>query len=387
MKAAVFVLAAFVFAGTATPAHAQLGALGKIKKGADKAVDTKQKIDDLNFTDEEERQLGEQVSLKLRDRFGVYQDEKVTKYVTLVGTILAQASTRPNLDWKFIVLDTDGVNAYAAPGGIVHITKGLLGLMKNEAELAGVLGHEITHVTVKHTVRAIQKSKGISVGADVAGGGGSLRDQIVAKMAAATFNKLFEGEFSREDENEADKVGTELANKVGYAPSGIGDVLRKIDARNGSREDRNGMFASHPATKDRIEKNEKLIASEKLTGKATAESRYQQNITFDAKPITEITTVDAGAAGLAGGDKKKGDDDKKAEETKKADEPKKKGGFGSALGGITGNKQAASTQQTASAGARGGLPDRDAKGGPNKSLIGVKVSAAELEAFKKGIAS
>ena len=130
MKAAVFVLAAFVFAGTATPAHAQLGALGKIKKGADKAVDTKQKIDDLNFTDEEERQLGEQVSLKLRDRFGVYQDEKVTKYVSLVGKVIADASTRPNLDWKFIVLDTDGVNAYAAPGGIIHITRGLLGLMK-----------------------------------------------------------------------------------------------------------------------------------------------------------------------------------------------------------------------------------------------------------------
>jgi predicted Zn-dependent protease len=306
--------------------------------------------------------------------------------VTLVGTVLAQASTRPNLDWKFIVLDTEGVNAYAAPGGLVHITKGLLGLMKTEAELAGVLGHEITHVTVKHTVRAIQKSKGISAGADLAGGGSSLRDQFIAKMSAAAFQKLFDGEFSREDENEADKVGSELANKVGYAPSGIGDVLRKIDARNGAREDRNGMFASHPATKDRIEKNEKLIASEKLSSKATGEARYRQNITFDAKPITEIATNADGAAGLAGGDKKKGEN-AKADDGKKADEPKKKGGFGSALGGITGSKQQASTQQTSSAGARGGLPDRDATGGPNKSVVTVKVTDAEVQTFKKGIAA
>ena len=72
------------------------------------------------------------------------------------------------------MLDTDGVNAYAAPGGFVHITRGALGLMKNEAELAGVLGHEITHITVKHTIRAIQKSKVVSLGASEVGGSGGL---------------------------------------------------------------------------------------------------------------------------------------------------------------------------------------------------------------------
>jgi len=379
MKAAAFVLSALFAIGTASPAHAQLGALGKIKKAADKAVDTKQKIDDMNITDEEERQLGDLVGLELRDHFGVYQNEAVTKYVSLVGTALAQGSTRPNLDWKFIVLDTDGVNAYAAPGGIIHVTRGLLGLMKSESELAGVLGHEITHVTVKHTVRAIQKSKGISLGAEVAGAGGSLRDQFISRLSAAVFNKLFEGEFSREDENESDKVGVQLANKIGYAPNGMVDLLRKIDARNGSREDRNGLFASHPATRERIRDIEKQIGDEKLTGKATADARYAKTIAFEAKQVTEIAMNVEGAAGLASGDKKK-DDDKKADEKK--EEPKKKG-FG--LGSITGGKQTQASQQTASAGARGGVPDRDAKGGPNKNPLGVKITAAELEAFKKGI--
>jgi predicted Zn-dependent protease len=379
MKAAALALAALFVIGTAAPARAQLGGLGKLKKIGDKAVDTKQKIDDMTFTEKEERQLGEQVSLKLREHFGVYQNADVTKYVTLVGTTLAKASKLPDLDWQFIVLDTDGVNAYAAPGGLVHITRGLLGLMKSEAELAGVLGHEITHITNHHTTDAIRQNKGVSLGADLAGGAGSARDQFLAKVSGAMFNKIFEGEFSQSDENHADEIGIQLANKLGYTPNGMVEVLKKIDARNGGREERNGMFASHPAIKDRIASLEKQIKTEKLTASATADARYKQHITFDAKPVTEIAMDVAGSAGLASGDKKK-DDDKKAEEKK--DEPKKKG-FG--LSSITGSKQTQASQQTASAGARGGVPDRDAAGGPNKNALGVKVTAAELEAFKKGI--
>jgi beta-barrel assembly-enhancing protease len=376
MKAAAIVLAAVFVAGSASPARAQLGGLGKIKSIGDKAANAKQKYDDYNVTDDEEKQLGEQVSAQLRNRFGVMQDEKVTKYVTLVGSVLAQASTKPKLDWKFIVLDTDGVNAYAAPGGYVHITRGLLGLMKNEAELAGVLGHELTHITERHTIEAIKQGKLVNMGGEAAGGAGGLRQQFISRMAAAAFNKVFEGQFSQGDENESDRIGSQLANKTGYAPNGIAEVLKKIEARNGARSERNGMFASHPSIKERIANNEKLIKTEKLTATATVEARYKQNVTFDAKPITEIASADTdGAAGLAAGDKKK--------DEKKTEEPKKKGGFG--LSAITGNKQQASTQQASSAGARGGVPDRDARGGPNKNAINVKVTAAEIEAFKKGI--
>jgi len=381
MRAAAFVLSALFVVSIASPAHAQLGGLMKAKKAADKAVDTKGKLDALNFSDQEERQLGEQVSLKLRNRFGVYQNEPVTKYVTLVGNVVAAESTRPTLDWKFIVLDTDGVNAYAAPGGLIHITRGLLGLMKNEAQLAGVIGHEITHVTVKHTIRAIQKNKTFELGTDAVGGSGGLKAAAIAWAADKVYDSIFEGEFSREDENEYDKVGAQVANKAGYAPTGMVDVLKMIDARNSGREDRNGLFASHPATKDRIGKIEKQIKDEKLTGTAMAEARYKKHITFEAKSAGEIAMDVEGAAGLASGDKKK-EDEKKADEKK--EEPKK-GRFG--IGSITGGKQSQASQQTASAGARGGLPDRDAKGGTNKSPLGVKITAAELEAFKKGIAA
>src|SRR4029078_4498910 len=207
--------------------------------------------------DKEERQLGEQVSLQLRNRFGVYQDAKITKYVALVGTAISQASSRPALDWQFIVLDTDGVNAYAAPGGFIHITRGLLGLMKNEAELAGVLGHEITHVTEKHTVNAIKREKGVTMGGEAFGSAGGLTQEAISRLGAGVFNKVFRGECSQADENESDKIGARMADKVGYSPNGIAEVLKRIQARNADRQDRNGMFASHSSMKERIEDKEK----------------------------------------------------------------------------------------------------------------------------------
>ena len=162
------------------------------------------------------------------------------------------------------------------------------------------------------------------------------------------------------------------------------DVLKKIDARNGGRRTATACSRRIPATKDRIASIEKQIKPREADGTATVEARYKQNITFDAKPITEIAMDVEGAAGLASGDKKK-EDDKKADEPRRTS-PRRRAASASAS--ITGGKQQAqSTQQTASAGARGGVPDRDAKGGPNKNPLGVKVTAAELEAFKKGIAA
>ena len=147
----------------ATPAYAQLGGLsGRIRQ----AQEAKNKLGDLKSPRRTSGRSANRSASRLRQEFGVYQDRDVAKYVSLVGTAVAQGSSRPALDWQFIVLDTDGVNAFASPGGLVHVTRGALGLIKNEAELAGVLGHEIAHVTAKHTVRAIQKNKLVSLGAE-----------------------------------------------------------------------------------------------------------------------------------------------------------------------------------------------------------------------------
>src|SRR5262245_52685939 len=112
------VFATIAFMALTSPAFAQFGGIGGALK---KAQDAKKTYDDINVTEEEERKIGDDVSLRIRTRFGVVQDEAVTKYVATIGTALAQASERPKLNWTFIVLDTDGVNAFASPGGIVHI--------------------------------------------------------------------------------------------------------------------------------------------------------------------------------------------------------------------------------------------------------------------------
>lgn len=364
-----------------TPVYAQLGGLSKRIGQAQDAKAKADKVRDLRMSDAEERKLGEGVSEKLRQDFGVYQDKAVTKYVSLVGAVLAQASSRPGLDWEFIVLDTDGVNAFAAPGGIVHITRGALGLIKNEAELAGVLGHEITHVTAKHTVRSIQKGKVVSLTAEEAGGNG-LTAGVIARLVEASYKGIINNAFDRDDEIESDKVGINLANKAGYAPGALADVLARLEDRNKDRQEPNGLFASHPLIKDRISNIAKVVRDDKLSAKATVAPRYTKHVPFEAKPLGELAVI-AGTRGLTGGAASKDDKDAKAEAKK--EEPKKKGGL---LGkvSLTGGSQSQSSQTVASAGARGVTPDRDAKGGSNPSKVTTPLSPAEIGEFRKGIA-
>ena len=388
MKKCAFTLGLVVVAGLSIGVRPAAAQLGGITGALNKAANVK-KIADLKVTDAEERQIGQTVSDKMVETFGVYQDPNVTKYVTLVGAVLAHASPRPDLDWQFVVLDTEGVNAFAAPGGFIHITKGLLGLMKNEAELAGVLAHEIVHVTEKHTVNAIQKGDTIKVASEEVGSAGGMAQSLVAKIAEKAYSDILNNEFSRNDEGEADEKGVQLANKVGYAPNGLVNALNKLADRNKDAKEPNGLFASHPQLKDRISKLESLIKERKLAATATVQARYAKNITFDAKAATELATVAEGSRGLAGGGDEKKGDEKKAAEAKPADgekkeEPKKSGGMFSKLR-PGGGSQAQQSQTVASAGARGVNPDRDAVGGPNKKRVSVKIGPNDIAEFQKGI--
>jgi beta-barrel assembly-enhancing protease len=356
----------------ATPSFAQLG--GALRR-AQQAKETKDKIDDLNVTEEEERIIGDAVSAKVRARFGVVQDPAVHKYVTLVGTTLAQLSERPKLAWTFIVLDTDGVNAFASPGGIVHITRGALALCKSEAELAAVLGHEIGHVAHKHTVNAIQKNKAVSLGTEQAL---SSRGPFLDLMANKAYEMVLENKFDRGDEMDSDKVSVTLAEKAGYAPGRLADFLTRLDERNKDQPESNGLFASHPDMKARIDAVKKLAGAK--TG-ATVDARWAANIKYVPTDLTKIATVEEGASGLAGSTEPAKAGDKNA--AAKKEEPKK--GFG--LGSLT--KSAGPERQTgqvaASGGARGVGPDRLAKGGSNSNPVKVTLTDADVAAFKKGV--
>jgi predicted Zn-dependent protease len=356
MNARVCMWVAVLGVTMASPAAA--GQLGNLRKAIEKTNET---LKDLTFTEAEEQQIGSEISIKLRDKYGVVQDRAVHKYVTLVGSLLARASSRPNLSWTFIVLDTDGVNAFAAPGGFVHVTRGALALIRSEAELADVLGHEIAHITEKHTITAIQKSKGVQMGAQ------ATRREVLAQVTDRIYEMVIENAFDRGEETQADKIGVTLANGAGYAPTGMAEFLTRLAERNKGLKERSGVFASHPETKARLEALAKTIKDGKLNAAALVAARYGQSITFKPVPVTAVEQAASGAQASSSSSNSRG------------------GRLG--LSGLNPlGRERSSSQTVSSAGSRGVNPDRDAKGGPNKALVTVTVSAAEIAEFRRGIA-
>ena len=368
MRTPLVGLTVLVLGTTPVAGREQLGQIGKVGGAVKKANDVR----DLQMTDAEEQQLGQAVSEKIRERYGVVQDAAVHRYVALVGTSLAQASTRASLPWTFIVLDTDGVNAFAAPGGYVHITRGALALVQSEAELAGVLGHEIIHVTEKHTIKSIQKSKAVQMGATETLSSSSA---LLEKAVTASYDNIVEKGFGREEENESDEKGIELANRIGYAPQGLSGFLTRLKDRNKDSTEKRGLFASHPEMQARLDNMTKEIAARKLAATATLEARYKKFISYTPKPASEIATVTTGSAGLTGGTAKS--------EPKKEEPKKKSSGFGLSKMMPSGGGEKQQAQVTGSGSARGVDPEKDSKGGAYPNPVPVKLAAADIAAFKK----
>ncbi len=368
MKQGLIVVATLL--AVATPAYAQLGGIGGAIKKAQQAQEVMKKVDDLTFSEEEETKLGQDVSLKIRQRFGVVQDPAVHKYVTLAGMAIAQQTERAKLAWTFIVLDTDGVNAFASPGGFVHITRGALGLIQNESELAAVLGHEIGHIVRKHTINAIKKNAAVKMGTQAA----SSRAQFISQVANAAYDSILENAYDRGDELDADKFSVETTPKLGYAPTSLADFLARLEDRNKSQSERNGLFASHPETQERIKKVGDLARAFKTSAKV--EARYKTSIKYQPTALTSIAVVTDGSAGLTGSSA--------AKEPEKKEELKKGIPVTSLKTTTAPEKQSA--QVSASGGARGLGNDRAAKGGSNPNPVKVTVTAADIDAFRKGIA-
>jgi predicted Zn-dependent protease len=278
------------------------------------------------------------------------------------------------------VLDTDAVNAFAAPGGYVHITRGALALMSNEAELAGVLGHELIHITEKHTIAYLKKNAATNLAVDASGKGDN---KITSAVVDNMKNVVLQG-FGRKEEMESDQKGLALANKAGYAPAGLGDFLKKIAERNKTSTAKRGLFASHPEMNDRIKELGEMAA--KMNSTATLEARYKKFISYKPVAIADIAVVTEGSAGLAGGGggKKAETAPAKKEEGKQAEaeQPKKKG-FGLSRLSNFGGGDKKQAQVSGSGGGRGLDPEVDAKGGANPALVAVKVTASDVEAFKK----
>ncbi len=229
------------------------------------------------MSEEREIATGRKFDPKIRKQYGVYDDSELQAYVTRIGKKLAAQSHRPNLVYRFTVLDSPQVNAFALPGGYIYITRGLMVYLNSEAELAAVLGHEIGHVTDKHAVRQYTASTAASIGYTIAAlFNRGLANQNAANLFNILGSALISG-YGREHELEADRLGAEYLARAGHDPQAILGVLgvlknqeefEKERAEIEGREARvyHGVFASHPSADKRLQE---VVAESKQSTAAT----------------------------------------------------------------------------------------------------------------------
>jgi predicted Zn-dependent protease len=209
----------------------------------------------LSFMSEEkEIALGQENDAQVRTEMGSYDDRALQEYVTSVGMKLAQASERPGLPWHFTVADVPAVNAFALPGGYIYITRGILPFLEDESQLAGVLGHEIGHVTARHAASQYSKSTlsqiGL-IGAAIFAPGG----QAIAQGGGAGLGLLLLKN-SRDDEAQADGLGVRYVSRAGWDPAGIPRMLTTLGRIEESSDSKGvpNWLATHPAPDDRVQR-------------------------------------------------------------------------------------------------------------------------------------
>jgi predicted Zn-dependent protease len=211
---------------------------------------------------DEEVRVGGQEHPKLVQQFGgEYPDRELDAYVRKVGLSLSQTTEMPNLPYSFTVLDDEMINAFALPGGYVHVTRGLLALASNEAEMAGVLAHELGHVTARHSAERYSQGVLAGIGATIVGVAGAAAGVPGVGDAAGYGAQAYLQSYSRDQELEADRLGIRYMTNAGYDPAAMASFFRKLDAfaqleatiaGDPGAADRFGVMASHPRTSDRV---------------------------------------------------------------------------------------------------------------------------------------
>jgi len=263
---------------SALAANAQFGGVfNKAKEKIDEAQQkTKRATDTFQpWSAKDEQEIGEAGAAKMVAVFGLVEDPKIVRYVNLVGQTVAQYASR-SLPWRFGILDSDIAGAFALPGGYIFITRTALSGMTNEAQLAGALGHEITHCAERHLEREIRSKKTSAWAVEEANSTGKTGD-LQALKADAFIKDLFNTSLSRDKEDTADEQGTQMAAKAGYSPAGLTQFLTAM--RDASRKPENKkmfgqLLSTHPSFDSRIAHLQPIVASAGSGGQ-TLEARFQ----------------------------------------------------------------------------------------------------------------
>ncbi len=227
-----------------------------------KIIGTVQKAKQATHTvdEPEEIKIGNGVAENMLGASALLPDDTVQAYVNRVGRWVSLHTERPDLPWKFGVLVSNDINAFAVPGGTIFITNGLLKKLNNESELAGVLAHEISHVLRKHHLTALQKGARVGLAGDLAGE--LLKDKgnrVITDKVIKAGTEVYARGLDKDDEFEADRMGIVIATRAGYDPYGLPAVLQMLDAINAKDSSLALMFKTHPAPHDRLDRLDKLM--------------------------------------------------------------------------------------------------------------------------------
>lgn len=251
-------------------------------------------------SESEEIAMGQQSDKQAREEYGVVEDARLQDYIQSVGRKLAAVSHRPNLEWHFTVVDSPVINAFAIPGGYIYFTRGILAHLNSEAELAGVMGHEIGHVTARHSVRQITRSQLAQLGL---GAGQVLSPAFgqIGALAEQSVGLLFL-RFSRDNERESDRLGVEYSARGAYDPrevSNFFEVLGRL-ASAGDRQTIPGWLSTHPDPPDRVQAT-RGYASEWISNLGLTEERMVVNRDSHLRSIDGMVFGDNPREGFAEG--------------------------------------------------------------------------------------
>jgi predicted Zn-dependent protease len=220
------------------------------------------------MSEQQEVQLGAQVHQQVLQKFRLVDDPEVSGYVQNLGERLARSSRRPDLPYRFYVIDDPSVNAFALPGGFIYVHTGLIELAQTEDELAAAVAHEIGHVAARHGLRNLKKAQRtallfgiLGVGADIATGNSGAGRAASQILAAGVITKN-----SRDFEREADYLGLYNVRAAGESPAGMVQIFERLDSARSARSNQmGGIFASHPDAKERV-RNTRLEIEQHLGG-------------------------------------------------------------------------------------------------------------------------
>ena len=244
-----WILALALISGSASAANPfEQELFNALKQGVQEKVTGKSAV-----SVEEETAIGRQIAGNLLGAAPLVKDAKLQKYVNNVGRWVADQSERPELAWHFGVIESNDVNAFAAPGGYIFVTKGLYKLLQSEAELAGVLAHEVGHVIRQHHLKILQQNKLLDLGSKLVAqnvsGGNDKAQNLIGSGAEIVSRSL-----DKDAEFEADRIAVVLATRAGYDSFGLPAVLQQIG--HYARDDGNValLFKTHPHPDDRLAK-------------------------------------------------------------------------------------------------------------------------------------